>query len=76
MQINSIDLLLDKDKTRLSEDGCFELLSKSGETFCLARRWKLRGRRWIDLAMKRLAEGFYGDASIVAESNLMKKSEL
>ena len=26
--------------------------------------------------MKRLAEGFYGDASIVAESNLIKKSEL
>lgn len=51
-------------------------MSQYSETFCLSRRWKLIGKEWLDLAMLRFSEGFYADASQVAEHNLPRTADL
>ena len=70
------ELISRKEKTYLSKESCYELLSKNPEAFGLAKRWKLSGREWLDMAVERLSEGFYGIASQIIEYNLPKNADL
>lgn len=45
------ELISRKEKTYLSKESCYELLSKNPEAFGLAKRWKLSGREWLDMAV-------------------------
>lgn len=65
-----------KDKANLSRETCYELLSKHKEAFVLAQRWKLSGRDWLDLSVKRLREGFFASACQVIEYNLLKMADI
>ncbi len=42
-----LDFLLDKEKTNLSKEGCFDIVSKHVDAFVLSDRWKLIGSEWL-----------------------------
>lgn len=69
-------LLLDKDKTNLSKETCYEIVSKHAEAFVLSDRWKFIGREWMDCAIKRISQGFFADACQVVEYNLINVEDL
>jgi hypothetical protein len=71
-----LGLLLDKDKTVLSKEEVFELVSAYIPAFALSRRWKLLSREYLDIAMKRVTQGFLGEGCLVANHNLVKILDL
>jgi hypothetical protein len=52
------------------------LVRKYVNAFILVRRWLLTSREGLDIAMKRIKEGFLLDACNVAAHNLSKSSEI
>lgn len=47
-------LLLLRDKTNLTKEVCFKFMDTFEEMIEISKRWKLVGREFLDLAMKRL----------------------
>jgi len=71
-----LELLLEKDKTNLSREACYEIVSKHVDAFVLSDRWKFIGREWMDIAVPRMAQGFFASACQVVEYNLIEIEDL
>lgn len=71
-----LDFLLDKEKTNLSKEACYDIVSKHVDAFILSDRWKFIGPEWVDIAVPRMAQGFFSSACQVIEYNLIEIEDL
>ena len=72
----ALDLLLDPTKTLLGREAVYDLVSSHVPAFVLVRRWRLHSREALELAMRRVNEGWVGDGCAVAQYNILTSSEL
>ena len=68
--------MLEKEKTNLSKEACYDIVSKHVDAFILSDRWKFIGTEWVEIAVPRMAEGFFSSACQVIEYNLIEIEDL